>query len=69
MFQKALQIAQGFTLPVIVSHRRESGALGSNMATHMVINDEGWPGSNLRPFVVVRTRPCQPGAPAHPARR
>ncbi len=42
MFQKALQIAQGFTLPVIVSHRRESGALGSNMATHMVINDEGW---------------------------
>ena len=41
MFQKALQIAQGFTLPVIISHRRESGVLGSNMATHMVINDEG----------------------------
>ncbi|MCY4488723.1 MAG: serine protease [Deltaproteobacteria bacterium] len=42
MFQKALQIARQFTWPVIVSQRRESGKLSSQMATHTILNEHGW---------------------------
>ncbi len=42
MFEKALVLAQDYTRPIIVSHRRESGALASQVATYIILNQEGW---------------------------
>ena len=42
MFRHALQIAQHFTLPVIVSRRQATGKSSSYLAAFIIINDEGW---------------------------
>lgn len=42
MFARALQIAQAFTRPVIISTRRASGAVGSGCAAFIVLNRDGW---------------------------
>ena len=42
MFRHALQIAQHFTFPVIVSRRQATGKSSSFLAAFIVINDEGW---------------------------
>ncbi len=42
MYQDAIRLAQNFTLPVVVSIRREDGLNESIIGTFIVINDEGW---------------------------
>jgi hypothetical protein len=42
MFQKALAIAAGFTLPVVLSRQAVSGACSSIIGTYVVVNREGW---------------------------
>ena len=42
MFQRALQIAKDFTLPLIISHRQVSGKLSSQVASFIILNDAGW---------------------------
>ena len=42
MYQDAIKLAQKFTLPLVVSARREDGMTGSAIGTFIVINNEGW---------------------------
>ena len=42
MFQQAIKDAQQYTLPVVISYRRQDGSTDSNIATFMVLNKEGW---------------------------
>ena len=42
MFQHALQIAQRYTLPVVISRRRANDKATSQIASFIVLNDEGW---------------------------
>ncbi len=42
MFQNALQIARNFTLPVIVSRQGERGRPSSQIASFIILNEEGW---------------------------
>lgn len=42
MFQKAIEKAAKYTLPVVISYRLENGEVRSSIATFIVLNDEGW---------------------------
>ena len=42
MFRHALQLAQHFTLPVIISRRQANGKSSSHIASFIILNDEGW---------------------------
>ena len=42
MFQKALKMAQHYTLPVVASFLRQDGKTGSIIGTYIILNDEGW---------------------------
>jgi hypothetical protein len=42
MFARAVQVAQGFTRPLIVSTRLADGTVASGCAAFVVVNDDGW---------------------------
>ena len=42
MFQKAIKEAQQYTLPVVVSYRRQDAATGSSIGAFIVLNEDGW---------------------------
>lgn len=42
MFARAVQLAQGFTRPLIVSTRLANGTVTSGCAAFVVVNDAGW---------------------------
>jgi hypothetical protein len=42
MFQKALQIAAEFTVPIVVSRRAVNGRCSSSIGSAVIVNDEGW---------------------------
>ena len=42
MFQNAIKKAMEFTLPVVVTYRRENGETGSSIGTCIILNNEGW---------------------------
>jgi S1-C subfamily serine protease len=42
MFARAVQIAQGFTRPLIVSTRLTDGTVTSGCAAFVIVNDDGW---------------------------
>ena len=42
MFQKAIKISQEYTLPVVISFRREKGETDSVIGSFILLNDEGW---------------------------
>ena len=42
MFQKALKIAQVYTLPVVISYRLENGKTASAIGAFIVLNQDGW---------------------------
>ena len=42
MFATAVQLAQGFTRPLIVSTRMANGTVTSGCAAFVIVNDDGW---------------------------
>jgi hypothetical protein len=42
MFVKAIELAAGYTWPVIISVRRLSGRVETEVGTLVVVNPEGW---------------------------
>ena len=42
MFQEAIKNAQQYTLPVVVSYRRQDGSTGSSIGAFIVLNEDGW---------------------------
>ena len=42
MFQGAIKKAQQYTLPVVVSYRRQDGTTGSSIGAFIVLNEDGW---------------------------
>ena len=42
MFQEAIKQAQQYTLPVVVSYRRQDGSTGSSIGAFIVLNEDGW---------------------------
>ena len=42
MFQEAIKKAQQYTLPVVVSCRRQDGSTGSSIGAFIVLNEDGW---------------------------
>lgn len=42
MFKDALEIASGFTLPVVLSRQQVDGRCTSSIGTAVVINEDGW---------------------------
>ena len=42
MFQTAIEKAQGYTLPVVISSRRQDGSTSSVVGTFIVLNKDGW---------------------------
>src|SRR2546428_13109689 len=42
MFARAVQLAQGFTRPLIVSTPLANGTVTSGCAAFVILNDEGW---------------------------
>ncbi len=42
MFQEAIKKAQKYTLPVVVSYRREDGSTDSSIGAFIVLNEDGW---------------------------
>ncbi|MDE2818658.1 MAG: serine protease [Chloroflexota bacterium] len=42
MFQDAIRKAQQYTLPVVVSYRRQDGSTGSSIGAFIVLNEDGW---------------------------
>ncbi len=42
MFARAVQVAQAFTRPLIVSKRLANGTVTSGCAAFVIVNDDGW---------------------------
>ena len=42
MFQNAIQVAQTYTFPAVISLRRDNGTTESSIGAFMILNDEGW---------------------------
>ena len=42
MFQGAIKKARQYTLPVVVSHRRQDSTTGSSIGAFIVLNEDGW---------------------------
>lgn len=42
MFQDAIKRAQKYTIPVVISARRENGETFSSIGSFMIINEDGW---------------------------
>ena len=42
MYQEAIKLAQAYTLPVVISFRREDNSTGSVIGSFIVLNEEGW---------------------------
>ena len=42
MFQTAIKAAQLYTLPIVVSYRRQNGGTDSAIGAFIILNDDGW---------------------------
>src|SRR3989442_14999378 len=71
MFARAVQVAQGFTRPLIVSTRLADGTVASGCAAFVVVNDEGWivtAGHVMSELVAYQQQSAAPSDAAEPAR-
>jgi len=71
MFARAVQVAQRFTRPVIVSKRLANGTVTSGCAAFVIVNEEGWivtAGHVMADLVAYQQQPAVPPAQADPER-
>jgi len=70
MFARAVQVAQRFTRPVIVSKRLANGTVTSGCAAFVVVNEDGWivTAGHAVADLVAYQQPAVPPAKADPER-